>query len=488
LVKERTIKTSKFLPSIKSEEKTYTLPKNWAWCRLADIIHITSGDALPSHKMAVNGNIPVYGGNGITGYHDQYNVHKSTLVIGRVGFYCGSVHIAPKLAWVTDNAFITYFSESNIDFNFLYWLLKGSNLGDRNNSTAQPVISGKKVYPIVVALPPFEEQKRIVAKVDQLMALCDQLESFQQKKNERRIQLNNSALSKMLDAGSPDEFVKHWQLVCENFDLLYDNLENVEKLKQAILQLAVQGKLVEQDENGESTEVLLGEIRAEKERLVKEGKIKKSKPLPPIEGDEIPYIIPENWEWTRLENIGIINPRNNEDDGIEASFVPMTLISETYGKKPESETTLWKEIKKGYTHFAEKDVVLAKITPCFQNKKSAVMTNLKNGFGAGTTELHVFRPINDTINPEYVLVYLKSPKFINEGIGKMTGSAGQKRVPKDYFSQNPFPLPPIEEQKRIVTKVNQLMEHCNQLETGIKQAQSDSDILMEVAVKHLLKI
>ncbi|MBL0171689.1 MAG: hypothetical protein IPP90_13375 [Gemmatimonadaceae bacterium] len=108
------------------------------------------------------------------------------------------------------------------------------------------------------------------------------------------------------------------------------------------------------------------------------------------------------------------------------------------------------EKSKAYTHFAEGDVALAKITPCFKNGKSTVFRNLTNGIGAGTTELHVVRPI--IVVPEYVLAYLKSPSFVNEGIPRMTGTAGQKRVPSDYFANTPLPLPPLAEQHRIVTR------------------------------------
>jgi len=144
---------------------------------LGEILHISSGDALTSDKMTKSCLIPVFGGNGITGYHDKHNVAEPTIVIGRVGFYCGSVHLTPNCAWVTDNAFITWFPKDHLDIHFLYWLLRVSDLGRNDNSTAQPVISGRKLYPIVVELPPLKEQIRIVAKINELMAICDELES-----------------------------------------------------------------------------------------------------------------------------------------------------------------------------------------------------------------------------------------------------------------------------------------------------------------------
>ncbi|MDE4907217.1 restriction endonuclease subunit S [Methanogenium marinum] len=227
----------------------------------------------------------------------------------------------------------------------------------------------------------------------------------------------------------------------------------------------MQGRLVPQNPEDEPASVLLERIQAEKARLVKEGKIKKQKALPPVDESDVPYELPEKWVWTKLQNIGTINPRNQDiSDDLETSFIPMPYISEKYGIPPISDVKNWSEIKSGYTHFGENDVVLAKITPCFQNGKSAHIINLKNGIGAGTTELHVFRGFWNQLNPKYVLLYLKSPNFILGGIPKMTGSAGQKRIPKDYFAGNPFPIPPLAEQHRIVERVDTLMKLCDELE------------------------
>lgn len=174
LIKEGKIRKQRPQPAISSKDVPYELPKGWAWVRLGQLIHVSSGSALTSWKME-NGDIPVFGGNGITGYHNCFNVHRPTIVIGRVGFYCGSIHLTPQKAWVTDNAFITVFPEKWLFLPFLVWLLRATDLRQNDSATAQPVISGRKIYPLLVQLPPIAEQKRIVAKVDQLMALCDEL-------------------------------------------------------------------------------------------------------------------------------------------------------------------------------------------------------------------------------------------------------------------------------------------------------------------------
>lgn len=150
----------------------------------------------------------------------------------------------------------------------------------------------------------------------------------------------------------------------------------------------------------------------------------------------------------------------------------MTFIGTRFDDQHGQEPRLWGEVKQGFTHFAEGDIGVAKITPCFENSKACVFSNLMNGLGAGTTELHIVRPANGTLDPRYVLAYLKSPQFLLVGETKMTGTAGQKRLPKDFVEANPFPLPPLTEQRRIVAKVDELMALCDRLDAQQEDAES----------------
>ncbi len=252
-----------------------------------------------------------------------------------------------------------------------------------------------------------------------------------------------------------------------------DAPDAIVRLRRFVLDLAVRGKLVAQESGDEPAAKLLERITAEKTRLIQAGTIRKAKPAPPSE--EAPFAIPSGWAWSQIAEIGILSPRNDAADDMQASFVPMNLISAEYGKPNGHEVRLWREIKRGYTHFSEGDVGLAKITPCFENGKSTVFRNLAGKLGSGTTELHVVRPL--LINPDYVLVFLKSPHFIESGIPRMTGTAGQKRVPTDYFAYSPFPLPPLAEQQRIVAKVDELMALCDQLEAARAQREATRDRL-----------
>jgi len=241
----------------------------------------------------------------------------------------------------------------------------------------------------------------------------------------------------------------------------------IAQLRQMIYQLAVTGSLTERGEDKEDASDLLANIGEKRQRLIRDKKYKRmleleSEPISPHQG----ISLPESWCWSRLLDIGEINPRNDAPDDQLAAFVPMSGVPQIHKAPIVPETKRWGEIKKGYTHFANGDVVLAKITPCFENGKAAVVEDLPGdtGIGAGTTELQVFRPIHPGILPGYVYLFLRSPLFMVEGEKNMTGTAGQKRVPTDYFATRAFPLPPTEEQSRIVSKVDELMALCDKLE------------------------
>ena len=230
-----------------------------------------------------------------------------------------------------------------------------------------------------------------------------------------------------------------------------------QELKNSILQLAIQGKLVEQRPEEGTAQELYAQIQAEKQRLIQSGKLKKEKPLPEITEDEKPFEIPDGWMWVRIKEITILNPKNDLDDNLKTSFIPMTLLSDGYRSSYTYEIRSWGEIKKGFTHFAVGDIGIAKITPCFQNRKSAIFTELENNFGAGTTELSIVRVIQNTLSRKYLLWFFKSAYFIENGIKSFTGTAGQQRIHKDYLSHCVFPLPPLSEQNRIVAKIEELL-------------------------------
>jgi type I restriction enzyme S subunit len=200
------------------------LPEGWCWASVEEILSVASGDMLSAKSRNIEGEIPVYGGNGITGYHDEANVFDSTIIVGRVGFYCGSVHKAIGKAWVTDNALIATFPERAIDEDYLFWLLKATDLRAQDSSTAQPVISATKIYQLHVPIANFEEQKQVAIQLTQIMQTIAEIESS-----------------------------------------LAEKFKNLTQLDQSILAKAFRGELIPQDPNDEPASVLLERIRKERE-------------------------------------------------------------------------------------------------------------------------------------------------------------------------------------------------------------------------------
>ena len=257
---------------------------------------------------------------------------------------------------------------------------------------------------------------------------------------------------------------------------------DTKKLRQKILDLAIHGKLVPQDSNDEPAAVLLERIRAEKERLIKEGKIKRSRKSTkssdtPHYEQEVPFEVPENWVMVKASDIFNLNPKSNLDEERQIGFIPMALVEDGFTGRHSHIKRIWRDVKKGYCHFQDGDIGIAKISPCFENRKSVVFKNLPNGYGAGTTELVILRPL--VIYAKFYLYLFKSDWYLHEGTKYFKGVVGQQRVHKEIFTDLHIPLPPLKEQQRIAAEIERwfkLIDTIEQgetdLQTAIKQAKS----------------
>ncbi|MDA8686124.1 restriction endonuclease subunit S [Robiginitalea sp.] len=361
---------------------------------------------------------------------------------------------------------------SEFEAEYVYWIARSvqSIIKELAWGAAIPNVSPKDIEKLEFPIPDRNTQKGIISFLNDLKNNTLQEYSYFNSEIEKKIV---STHQNQVDGGALSTELTH-------------QLDLVKQLRQAFLREAMQGKLVPQDPKDEPASVLLEKIKAEKERLVKEKKIKKQKPLPPITLDEIPFEIPENWVWCRLGEISQINPRNYLDENTEVGFCPMPLIFSEYGKDVEFETRKWKEIKSGFTHFANNDVVVAKITPCFQNSKAALINGLPNGFGAGTTELYVMRSYKREL-ASFIYCFIKTPEFLNAGERIMRGVAGQQRVPREYVETHLIPFPPLPEQQRIVAKLDELMQYCDALESSIKESQQQNELLLQQVLREALE-
>jgi type I restriction enzyme S subunit len=191
--------------------------------------------------------------------------------------------------------------------------------------------------------------------------------------------------------------------------------------------------------------------------------------------------------WCRLGEICEINPRNKVDDELDVGFIPMSMISQVFGIKPTYEIRKWRAIKTGFTHFANNDVVVAKIIPCFENSKAGIISDLPNGIGAGTTELIVLRG-NQFVLPEYIYAFVKRIDFLKNGERIMKGVAGQQRVPTEYFYYTPIPLPPLAEQKRIVAEIERQFTKTKRLKEQILANQQATEQLLKALLHNVFKV
>ena len=171
------------------------------------------------------------------------------------------------------------------------------------------------------------------------------------------------------------------------------------------------------------------------------------------EGEQ-PYKVPENWCWIHLGELYQINPKNLAEDFVDAAFIPMKKIAPGFVNEYSFDVQPWCKAKKGHTQFADGDVAFAKISPCFENRKSMLLNNLPNGIGGGTTELVILRQSH--MNQKYTFWFISQEQFIRGGIATYSGTVGQQRISMDYVRTYPIPVPPLAEQQRIVDRIESL--------------------------------
>ena len=418
LIKEGKIKKEKPLPEITEDEIPFEIPENWCWVRLGEVFSVSSGKNLKQTDMDKEGIYPVYGGNGINGKYHEYFVPKDTLVIGRVGFYCGCVHKTINKCWVTDNALIVEIKSNIYTLEFIRFILSFSDLKRTSVATAQPVISGMRIYPILVPLPPINEQKRIIERIEELLPEIESL-----KNDEARLEELQKSFPK--------------------------------KMKDAILQYAIQGKLTQQlPEDGDARD-LLKEIQKEKARLIKEEKIKKEKPLPEITEDEIPFEIPENWCWVRLGEI--VRLKSGQD---------MT---------PNNYNSINKGIPyiTGASNFSDGTIIIDRWTevPRSIAEKGDLLITCKGTVGEMAfleeTKAHIARQVMaikgiNSIKIEYIHLFLRW--YVSE-----LKSMAKSMIPgisREMIINALIPIPPIKEQQRIVEKLEEFLSEIRELENN----------------------
>ena len=333
LLKEGKIKQPKLLSEIEIMEMPYQLPKDWKWAKLGDVMfEAMTGIDRGKQFQSKSNEYPYFKMNNISNSgccdfsnvtrinyegsdHEKYvlregdflfNTRNSRELVGKTCIF----KRPNNEQWFFNNNILRIDLPDLILNHFVnFWFLSPlgkSELEKLKSATTNvaAVYQGKLVsFPI--PLPPLAEQRRIVAKIDRLMAHCDELEKLRAERNQKRITVHTAALDRLLNAKESNDFSTAWRFITQHFGELYSVKENVAELRKAILQLAVMGKLVPQDPTDEPASELLRAIAAEKQQLVKEGKIKQPKPLPDIKPEEMPYELPKGWQWSNIQNISL---------------------------------------------------------------------------------------------------------------------------------------------------------------------------------------
>lgn len=435
LIKDGKIKKEKPLLPITKGEIPYNLPQGWEWVRLGNIFNIIMGQS-PDGESVSNQNNGIEFHQGKVFFSDkyikksdQYTTKPTKIAIKNSVLLCvrapvGIVNITNREICI-GRGLCAIENNKHISILFTYYLLKSleKDFVLKASGTTFIAITGDVIKKQIVPLPPLAEQKRIVEKLEEILPLVDEY-----GKNEEILSEMNQKLPK--------------------------------QIRQSILQYAVQGKLVEQDPTDEPASELLKRIKAEKEQLIKDGKIKKEKPLPPITKDEIPYELPQGWEWVRLGEVinygstGTVDNNNNLDEN--------TWILDLEDIEKESSKLLVKNIIKNKSfnsskkNFKKGDVLYGKLRPYLDK----VIVAEEDGIC--TTEILPLR-IYYGIDSYYLKWFLKSPMFI-QYVNQLTYGVKMPRLGTEDGKNALLALPPLAEQKRIVAKVEELLKLVNKLE------------------------
>lgn len=492
-----------------------SIPKLWELVKAEDIFFITKLAGFEYTKyieLKENGQVPVIRAQNVRKMQldltnilyidletslllERCSLSKPALLVTFIGAGIGDValfneqkrwHLAPNVAkmelfencdHMINLKFINYFLISPYGRKEIFKHLK---------STAQPSISMGTIRDIDLPLPPLAEQKRIVAKIEELMALCDKLEAQRKTRSEKIVEVHRATIHKLLETPNTASSLSGFAPSCEpsslkfssSFDFLYSHFnplysvkENITELKKAILTLAMQGRLVKQDPKDQPASELLKEIQAEKKRLIAEGKIKKQKELPPINKDELSYDVPEGWLWTRLGDFIFLEMGQSPDSksyNQVGKGIPFFQGKADFGKIfPTPRYWCTSPIKIAFKN----DILLSVRAPVGPTN----ISNIDCCIGRGLAAL---RPINNTESEfiNYLMINFRSS--LEE---KATGTTFVA-VSKIQVENLLIPLPPLAEQKRIVAKIDELMALCDKLENQIDFATDKQTALFDAVL------
>ena len=511
LIAEGKIRRDKPLAEMAEEEKPFELPMGWEWVKGRDLFTVVRGvtyQKADAKDAPAEGLLPILRANNIRGsinFDDLVYVPASLIsedqllrsgdyvvclasgsknLVGKAapfrpevtcsfGAFCGAIRP------ITDAAYFAVYLASPMYRESVSEASAGIGI---NN------LKGSSLLDLDIALPPLAEQSRIVTRVEELMRLCDALEAKGQLEAAQHAQLVSTMLGALTASTTPEELADHWQRVAQHFDLLLDRPAAIDALEQTLLQLAVRGLLVPQDPTDEPASALLQKIRAEKDRLIATGQIKRDKPLPPITDEEKPFELPVGWEWVRMG--AVVNAS-------EAGWSPTCIGSP---RRPG----LWGVLKVSAVSWGEFDANANKELPSdlvprpeYEVRDDDFLLSRAN-----TAELVARSVVVEQAEPKLMLsdkiIRLAVSSQMNRSFLNMANNASyarehyavnasgtsssMKNVSREVVLALPVPLPPLPEQSRIVTRITALRRLCADLRQRLAERQSVQARLAEALV------
>ena len=511
LVSAGTIRKPRNLSNGDSPNELFGIPLSWVWCRLDTLGAIVGGGtpaAADDENFAESGNgVPWLTPADLGGYSELY-IERGSRDLSKKGLSSSSATLMPAgtvlftsrapIGYVaiasnpisTNQGFksiVPYLGDSS-RFIAIAMLAFAPEIDAKAPGTTFKEVSGKIVSGIPFPLPPLAEQQRIVAKVDELMTLCDRLEAARASREERRGRLAAAGLAR-LNAPDPDSatFRADARFAIDNLPALTARADQIARLRRTILDLAVRGRLVEQDPDDEPASELLKRIAAEKARLVSAGTIRKPRNLSNGDSPNEPFGIPLSWVWCRLDTLGAIvgggTPAAADDENFAESgngvpwLTPADLggYSELYIERGLRDLS-----KKGLS--SSSATLMPAGTVLFTSRAPigyvAIASNpISTNQG--------FKSIVPYLGDSSRFMAIAMLAFAPEIDAKAPGTTF-KEVSGKIVSGIPFPLPPLAEQQRIVAKVDELMALCDRLEAGLAATDTSRQRLLESLIHEAL--
>lgn len=499
LVKEGKIRKDKPLTEITEEEKPFALPPGWEWVRLGQVIELVSGQHLvPSeYSDTLSRDIPYLTGPAEFGALNpkpsrSTDIRRAVAIEGDIlvtvkGSGVGKLNVVSD-AEIAISRQLMAIRPIVVGHQFLFFALSvlGESFQGKSIGIAIPGIGRDDVRDAAIALPPSAEQIRIVARVEELMALCDALEAKGKLEAEQHARLVGSLFESLANSESAHALAENWQRIVTHFDLLLDRPAAVDALEQSILQLAVRGLLVPQDPADEPANVLLQKIRHKKDCLISAGKIKRNTPRSPLSNEEKPFELPKGWEWVALNDL-LPEFQNGVSSRGDVGGKPITVLRLADIKNRRISLHDTREIpinerdaKKYELH--KGDILIVRVNGSAEIVGQFI---LSEEYLTAIYCDHFIRMRIDQnfITPDFLSLLGESDIARSRIQSLFITTAGQKTVNQGHIGSLLLPLPPLPEQSRIVVRVTELRALCTQLRERLAVTAQTQSRLVEALIE-----